>query len=84
MPLVFPVVRILQNCGADPLVCAGPPGPALGKGINLIQTGRPASEAVRGPGVRPTIFADRPVMRKTSALAEACPTLLVTRFCDRQ
>ena len=54
--------------GRTPRSARVPLDPLFATVINLIQTGRPASGAVRGPGVRPTIFADRPVMRKTSAL----------------
>src|SRR5260370_903448 len=39
--------------------------------------GKAGQGAVRGPGVRPTIFADRPVMGKTSGIGlSACTTEL--------
>jgi len=39
--------------GADPLVRAGPPGPAFTKVIKIRQNARKAGEGV-GPPVRPT------------------------------
>src|SRR5437870_2080258 len=50
----------------------GPPGPrgspwtrSFANRINLIHYGQAGQGAGRGPGVRPTIFATRPVMGKT-------------------
>src|ERR1700680_1640746 len=68
MPLVFPVLKILQKLWGGPPVRAGPPGPALRTEINLIQAGRPARGPAADRGVRPTIFADRPAMGKTSGI----------------
>src|ERR1700682_3858574 len=63
------------------LARAGSPGPALRSGINFIQTERPARGPAAHRGVRPTIFADRPVMGKTSGIGltigrriSSCPT----------
>src|SRR5439155_26617704 len=71
----LPFEKTLTN-GADPLVCAGPPGPALRNGNQSHANGKAGQGAVYGPGVRPTIFADRPVMGKTSArtsILNQCP-----------
>src|SRR5258708_5348129 len=45
---------VVGNCGVDPPVRAGPPGPALRNRISLIQTGWPARGPAADQGVRPT------------------------------
>jgi hypothetical protein len=46
--------RFCMNCGADPLVHAGPPGPAVANGINIRpDTKRPTGASAADQGVRP-------------------------------
>src|SRR6266478_4183527 len=45
--------------------------------------GKAGQGAVRGPGVRPTIFADRPVMGKTSGIGLAA-WLAACQFTDHR
>src|SRR5205809_4053729 len=66
MPLVFPVVRILQKLWGGPPGLRGSPWTRSSQRDQSHLNGKAGQGAVRGPGVRPTIFADRPVMGKTS------------------
>ena len=54
-PYISPNVGFCINCGADPLVCAGRPRPAVrSKNQVLPQPGRPARGPAADEGVRPT------------------------------
>src|ERR1039458_2670779 len=76
MPLSFPNIGNAAQtiCGADHLVCAGPPGPALSveepKAFDNCDRPTRASAAVQGdrPGDRPTINAGIRLREKYAAL----------------
>ena len=56
--------------GADPLVCAGPPGPALRSKNQVLATdGKPASGPAADEGVRPTVYAG---VRREKRVALGC------------
>ena len=75
MPLVFLVVRILQKLWGRPPGLRGSPWTRSSQRDQSHPNGKAGQGAVRGPGVRPTIFADRPVMGKTSGIGlTACAT----------
>ena len=68
MPLVFPVVRILQKLWGRPPGLRGSPWTRSSQRDQSHLNGKAGQGAVRGPGVRPTIFVDCPVMGKRAAL----------------
>src|SRR5713226_10096775 len=77
MPLVFPVARILQKLWGRPPGLRGSPWTRSSQRDQSHLNGKAGQGAVRGPGDRPTIFADRPVMGKTSGIGlSACTTKL--------
>jgi hypothetical protein len=58
-----------MNCGADPPVRAGPPGPALCQGHQSHPaTNRPTGASAADQGVRPTIYADVRLLGKLSGI----------------
>ena len=67
--LLFPNKGFGVDCGADPLVRAGRPRPALlSKNQALPEPGRPARGLAADEGVRPTIYADARLWEKLAAL----------------
>ena len=70
----FHLTNQSTNYRSEPLAL----DPLFANRISLIHNGQAGQGAGRGPGVRPTIFAGRPVMGKTSGVKRlaACPTIL--------
>ena len=58
----------MYSCGADPLVCAGPPGPACLGAELLCQKESPARGPAADEGVRPTMRCAQAVSGQQSAL----------------
>src|SRR6266513_5172461 len=75
MPLVFPVLRILQKLWGGPPRLRGSPWTRSSQRDQSHPNGKAGQGAVRGPGGPPhnfcRLFADRPVMGKTSGIGLA-------------
>ena len=76
MPHRFREAGCCRIGGADPLVCAGRPRPALClKNQALATVGRPTRGSAADQGVRPTIYADARKWENYAALGTIAPPL---------